>query len=541
MLPASSRDANSAGGGESSTSGFSFAVLILLAAVAGTVAVAAHRPDRDDASFLQMARSTQLNPSLAVYSFDASLGGHFGRFRFAPYLLSSYELWTAWVDDVTNCGLFRTYYVIFPAVSAVLCVLLAFLFARWFLPARSALLAVGLFLLISLAWGEDHSAYGNRLFVRLFQGKCLLLAVPIPALMLAGIVGMRFPGWASRVLFFGSAVACLGVCSSGLIVAPIAGAIAVFSGIAAFDRRTVRTAAWLVGMLAYLLAAGLVLKWGARSIVPYAEIGEILGVELSLGSGLHTVLAFGVCGIGVLYLQPSANHRTLFLLIAVTLLVVFNPWLSPAIAAVSAANATWRVAWAAPMPLLLAVVVAGLLLAVPRPRSLGARLIAIAALAVFLSPNRPVLRKENGIRWALPGPTISPDYYATVEVMNAVRRLVQDPVVLAEDRIATWVPLAAPGMSLVMAGHEFPVMFRTVLPPADYDRRMELFSFANSTVPAPDDAGARAAGLFGDFKVNTLIIKTSSVSYCPLVKALAAQGRAPKRCVPINDFSILLF
>ena len=524
-----------------SGSRFTVPILIGLAVLAAALAIAAHRPDADDANFLQIARATQLNPNLPVFSFDTSLGGNIGRFRFGPYLLSSYELLTAWVDDVTTSGLFRTYYVFFPAASAVLCVLMAFLFSRWFLPVRSSILAVGLFLVISFAWGETHLAYGNRLFVRLFQGKGLLIAITIPALTLAGIVGMRVPKISQRLIFFGSAIACVGVSSSGLIIAPIAGMIAVFSGIVTFDRRTLQNAVWLLGTLAYLLMAGLLLKFCAKSIVPYAEIGTVAGIEVSLGSGLHAVLVLGVCGIGALSLRPSGNHRVLFLLIAANLLIIFNPYLAPAIASISAGNATWRLAWASPMPLLLAIVFAGLLSAIPLRKPFVTQVIALGALAVFLSTNSWVFREKNDVRLAMPGPTITPDYFLTVELMKAAHRLAPDPVVLAENRIAAWVPLAAPGTDLVMAGHTFPSMLRTVLTPADFARRMALFSMADGNLLATDDSSARAAALFADFGVNILIIKTDSLARNPLLRALAAYRRTPKDTVRIGEFSLLHF
>ncbi|MGC9975576.1 MAG: DUF6077 domain-containing protein [Syntrophales bacterium] len=215
------------------------AILIMAAIV---VTLCAHRPDLDDSSYLQTALSTLRNPTLPIFSFDTSLGNLVGQFRFPPTLLTSYELLSALVADFTRISLLSVYYIIIPAISAALTIIVAFLLSRWFLPSRAAVIAVAIFFLICLAWGESHVAYGNRLFVRLFQGKGLLIAIITPSIIFAGLLAMRRPSWQTRLLFGACIVAGLGVSSTGLIVTIVVGSLAIVSGMVEISRESVRKA-----------------------------------------------------------------------------------------------------------------------------------------------------------------------------------------------------------------------------------------------------------------------------------------------------------
>jgi hypothetical protein len=499
-----------------------------LTLLAIAVTLTAHRPDLDDSSFLQIAASTLDHPSLPIYSFDSSLGVQLDRFRFAPYVLSSYEPLAALLTHVTGLGLFSVYYVALPAVSAALTIVTAYFLARWFLPSGAALVAIALFFLICLAWGESHLAYGNRLFVRLFQGKGLLIGLTTPSILLSGLLAMRRPRWHTRLFFLGCIVAGIGVSSTGLIVTIVAASIAIAAGTDGLARETIRRAALTAPALAYPIAAGLLLKYLAKTSVPFSELGTVTGIDASLGCDAREAISLITIGIGAASLRLHRQHRTLFLCLLLTVVITLSPFVSRALAAVSVGNATWRLAWAAPVPLFMAIILAGLSARSSSRREVLPGLLAAAVLLSFALSGRWSLAGSNGVSFGKPSPTISAGFHTTADITGRIKVLAPRPVLLATRDIAAWVPLASPGMQLVMPGHTFPSMLRTILSPDDYAERMRLFSIVNGARDLSPEAVSQAARLFRKYGVNVVVARRDSPDDLAWVGAMSSMGLVPR-------------
>jgi len=511
-----------------------YLIILIMAAIG--VTLFAHRPDLDDSSYLQIAVSTLKNQTLPIFSYDTSLGNLVNRFRFAPYILSSYELLISLVTDLTGKDLLFVYYIVFPTMSAALAIITAFLLSRWFLPSRSAIIAVAIYFLICLAWGESHLAFGNRLFVRLFQGKGLLIAIATPSIILAGLLAMRRPCWQTRLLFWACIIAGIGFSSTGLIVGIVAGSIAIISGTIDMNREGFHKALFTAVALIYPISAGLLLKYFNTANVAFSEIGTLAGINASLGSDIREVIALIIMAVGAASLRMRRHHKALFLLTLFTVVITLSPLLSQAISAVSVRNASWRLAWAGPVPLLMAILLAGLLRESMGQRRILSGILAISAILTFACADRWVLSKDNNVSFSTPSPTISPDYFTTAAIMTRIKMLTDQPVVLATSNIAAWVPVTNPGTRIIMPGHTYDIELENILESDEYKERMHLFSMVNGSSNISSEPVARIAQLFRRYGINVVIARKSVERDLEWVKALASLGIVSKFQFDVNEY-----
>src|SRR5690606_5160020 len=129
-----------------------------------------------------------------------------------------------------------------------------------FLPSKFALIAVGIFVLLVIAWGETHIAYGNRLFLRLYQGKGLIIAIGAPLCFISGLMLIRRLTINSFLVFSLSLIGMIGFSSSGLVSSVIV--FCVYAAISLFlvRERKALTALALAGSILYPIAIYLWLR-----------------------------------------------------------------------------------------------------------------------------------------------------------------------------------------------------------------------------------------------------------------------------------------
>ena len=498
-----------------SFSGLSAAcVLTVFTFIAVIVTLASHRPDLDDSSFIQIAAQTLRHPELAPLTFDASLGFIIEPFRFAPYRLASYETLVALITGWTGLDILTVYYLLLPGLTAALTIAIAYLFARWFLPPGPAVLATGIFLLIILSWGETHRAYGNFVFVRLFQGKGLLIALTTPMSVLAGLLLLRRPLLWNWIFLALAQVAAIGVSSSGLVCTFATTSMVLATAI----RRDVKGVIFASGIVAstliYPAILGAWLNFSGGSVIPLSKLGTYLPINASLGLGMREAIALTTLALGFGALRVSIQKREYGLLAGAALLLILNPWLSELVSSLSARNMSWRLAWGAPIPLLMAVAFATVISPVFWTRTqirklpmLGS-LIGIVALIFFLVAASWTLANSNNATCRWPSAKLPVEYNMAKEISAEIAKLPSPGTVLANREIGAWLPLVAPEFKLVMPGHTYPGMLKTVLPTSELDRRKHLFNAINgqeADIPSTVE-------LIKQYKVGTLVIPNGSTA-----------------------------
>lgn len=436
-----------------------------------------HRSDLDDVGYLQVIVQTLRHPDLPLLGFDSSLGEIMEGFRFAPYKISSYELFVALVSSSFSIDFLRVYYIWLPLLAGAITVMSAYVFTRWFLPSKFALVAVGIFVLLVIAWGETHIAYGNRLFLRLYQGKGLIIAIGAPLCFISGLMLIRRPSINSSLVFSLSLIGMIGFSSSGLVSSVIV--FCVFAAVSLFlvRERKALTGLALVGSILYPIAIYLWLREINIMSVPLSERGTFLPVDSSFGLDIRRSVALASLACGTYFLF-ARKRIEFFLIVIISIGVVLNPVFTGFVTSLGSANMSWRIAWAIPIPLLVAVGLTSGLMHFGKRFSLKnmtwASILSIVFLLIFLLGGNWVLDNKNNAKFHSPSLKLSEDFYLARNVAKELKKIPRTGSVLAPFEIGNWFPVLLPERKIVMPGHNYPIMHRAYLDPVDYKNRTSL-------------------------------------------------------------------
>ncbi|MBO4329685.1 MAG: hypothetical protein J5820_03525 [Rhodocyclaceae bacterium] len=465
--------------------------LIIIILIAVSVVLFAHRPDLDDSSFLQIVNQTLIYSDRPLLSFDTSLGIVLDSFRFAPYRVSSYETLVAFVSDILNINIYNVYYLFLPAITACLTILTAFVFSRWFLHTNTlALAATAVFMIVMLAWGETHYAYGNRVFIRLFQGKGLIVALTTPFAILTGLMLVNRPSFSVTGVLALANISAIGVSSSGLVATIFTSITVLVLAICKNFKNTICAWALIGATMIYPVLIAAWLKFGNKILISMSNFGTHLPINASLGMDIRESILLISLLLGlILFIQ---NHKKSYMLLIVAIFAfILNPWLSELISNVTARNMSWRLAWAAPIPLLLSIaLVAGLSTSIQN-KSLSinnravlyvVKITALALLFVFAFANKWVTSTDNNLSWGMPTAKLPNNFYVASQIATRLELLNINGQVLAHRDIAAWLPLTLPGVKLVMPGHTYPDQLQTILPSHEFNSRMAIFNPINKGV-----------------------------------------------------------
>jgi hypothetical protein len=457
---------------------------LLLVVVVGFV-LCGYRSDYDDAEYIQTALQTIAHPERAPLTFDSSMGFIIEKFRYQPYRFASYETLVALIADVFRLNILTVYYLILPALGAALCLTCAYLFARRFLDRRLTIFCLVVFLAILLAWGETHIAYGNRVLVRLYQGKGWLIALSTPFTLLCGILLMRRRSFSLWLCFMTGNIAAVGFSSSGLIVS--CGTILLllpfaFSG---GQRQTLRNGLLLLSGASWALFCGtiLTLKFHGNGGVE----GTVLPIESSLGENARTSLALALLAFGGLW-TGGKRGKSLAILSGGVLLLIFNPWLSKLVAHFSAGNMQWRLAWVAPVPILLAVLVTRFFKSAAFADAGWKRKIPFVIgglmLTAFLVAGPWVPRPgNNDFHFSRPTWKLPPEYTEVFEIAKILPKSSGGRSVLAPPRQTTWLTVVNPSLRLVLPGHGYSITLPTIVPPDEFQERAAVTALLEANQP----------------------------------------------------------
>lgn len=503
--------------------------LFCLMSLTVLIVLCANRSDFDDAEYIQFAIQTLRNPEKGLFTFDASLGIILEQFRFAPYRITSYETFIGLITQWTGLNILDVYYLLVPATSAALSILVAFIFLRWFLPLRWSLLAIVLFLLISFAWGETHVAYGNRMYVRLFQGKGLLIAISTPLTIIMALLLMRKP---SAHAWFGlliMQVVAVGVSSSGLVITVFSTALGLLAGFLAQPCYKSLWAASAGGAtLSYPIGLGLWIKYISSASGKVEEIGTYLPINASLGGTWREALALTIIVTAIFLNSRSmgrpnkigeinrliVEEKTYFWIVTIIFLLILNPLLIEYLTLITSKNMNWRLAWAAPVPLLLAVSLVHLMHWAQRKNKGNWQktswLLPIILIVAFATMNPWTLAKSNQVHWGILERKLPSEYQQAVELAEDIRQQTKGQhviTVLVEPRVGTWLTVVAPDFKLIMPGHGYWVTLKLIMDNQDFEQRNRLVSSID-VIAAGDDSLNKLLDSYG---VNVIAFKITSM------------------------------
>jgi hypothetical protein len=222
-----------------------------------------------------------------------------------------------------------------------------------------------------------------------------------------------------------------------------------------------------------------------------SDVGTHLPINASLGLDVRESIAMIGLLMGFLLFILYRNKSYVLMILAIFLFIL-NPWLSELISHVTSRNMSWRLAWAAPIPLLLSIaLVAGLSIRVPnKPLAISNRLVllgvkttAAALLLGFVFAHNWISTPTNNVSWRIPEAKLPNEFDVSRQIADKIQMLNTSGQVLAHRDIAAWLPLTLPAVKLVMPGHTYPIQLQTILPKHEFESRMAMFNSINNGVP----------------------------------------------------------
>ncbi|MEE8474926.1 MAG: DUF6077 domain-containing protein [Myxococcota bacterium] len=422
-----------------------------------------HRPDIDDAFYVNVAVTAADFPQRALLSGDTLLGISGLPMYLPAHRLHSYELWNGAISFLTGIPAITCFHWISAALAALL---VPVAHARLFriLTPRTWLWGVAALVFVLVAAGETHRWYGNFAFVRLWQGKGIFLFVFMPLVYAYALRFAMRPSVIAWLWLAAAQIAAVGMSSSAVWAAP-AGALAAMACALPPTRRSLQTLALGATASLYVLAAGVLLKSQlAGTFEATAEpiaAGVLLQDALSRTLGESRLLAFGIASILTAWAccpRGLARRFAIAVPLAVTL-VLLNPYSAEWVKANLTGPSYWRSMWAMPVPILMAMVLTAPLQAGGRGwRRVASRLGCLVALAVFAGaiPRFSALSELNRGVWAemhigWPRLKVPQDSYRWAAAINSSAGA--GAQVLAPPEVSTWIP--------TFHNHAFAVMVRS--------------------------------------------------------------------------------
>ena len=368
---------------------FSNYTLLLAIVLAVVLTLCLNRPDQDDECYLGLAVTALDNPATRLDSRFT------GAFCAIGYVTTSFDFLRAASTWATGVPLLASYYLIWPGVIAALVVIFQFRLLRQ-TGVRNLTLALAVFLIVMLAWGDAHPTPANFGFVRLYQGKGGLIWVTIPAaifywlrittsrdrraplLLLCAIVGgIGFSPTGVPAGTFLLGLFWLATLMQTQPARPTARVLLVLSLIAFYPIVIGLTLRYRLGNF----FGGVVTNAGVKSQVVNTDM-----IELMMGDGLRSLVALACAAALPLLLGPSPSRRPLMLFSMLCSGLLLFPWTSILLGSLGYGSFAWR--WMFVIPFVPAIIIAvDRLIELSQPAIAGYALVsAIGFVYLFASP-----------------------------------------------------------------------------------------------------------------------------------------------------------
>lgn len=511
VLPGDTGSAGATGPGSGRASGaragegMREAALWGLALGCAAIASLAHRVDIDDAFYVNLALAAAAEPGLPLMAGDTLHGVPGLPLHMAVYRLHSWELWNAALAYLSGLPAIVCFHVVSAALAAALAPLAAARLLRQIAPS-SWLQVVVATLWVLLVAADTHRGYANFGFVRIWQGKAVLLLVLLPLVQAYAIAFARRPSPRGLLLLAAAQVAAVGATSSALWAGPFA-ALAAAACAVPLSRRGLARLGLVLLSSGYVLGVGLVVKaeleterQAARTVEASQE--EIAGARrlraeryapgVQLAAGLDAVAGEGplrAASWATLLVTWAALPAGLGRRFAITvplaaLVVLLNPYWSGFLADNVVGPSTWRAFWALPVPLLM-----GLLLTAPlawlephRLRGHAAALLAALGFALLI-PRQAALSEANGVTLGAPGLKVPEEAYALARTF--ARTAEPGAFVVAPPVISVWLPTLEPRTFPLVVRHLYLTPYRRQLGDRNLRWRVLMSLYSEGKVEDP--------------------------------------------------------
>jgi len=433
--------------------------LITLTAVVLTMI--AHRPDMDDAHFINWAVSALDQPELRILHFDGKINLPGTLEVHGIRKIQSFEIGAAALAWLAGEEPIVFFHLIIPPLAAVLVclglrLLLENLSPRHWIYAFTASMV---FLCIN---GEIHRSYGNFCFVRLHQGKSIMLSAMIPMITVYGFWFGRNPSIPNWARLSASQICAIGLSVNALWLAPLTGLLSVGAA-SGFPIRNKGWKVFLLGMSSSFYVIGLG-AWYAFSQPMAAHIRAVPDSGLAFLSS-HFFKVFTFLPLSLLQLVIALTVwkfcrqgclRRYFFLCLITVLAMANPFTARWTGTHITGSITyWRVFWLLPMSAMVGLVFISILRQGEMRLPFVSRNLLTCLLLIgltFIGWNHNVFRQDNGTRIKVP-PTLKVNKEFSL-AMKLRDILPERANIIAPENITSWIT--------TLLRHPYPLLSRNM-------------------------------------------------------------------------------
>jgi len=507
--------------------------LLALSLVCVVVVGLAHRPDPDDAYYLNLAVAAADHPGAPLLAGDTLHGVEGVPLTLPIYRVHSIELLGAAVARVTGLEVLTIAHLFLPALFAVLVPVVLARLARKLVPDRW-LVATAIALLYLLTAAENGPSFANFAFVRLHQGKAAMLMVAIPLLSSCAMEYARRPSRATWARLAGVQVAAVGLSATALWLAPV---VAGLSLATALPLSAWRRGAAGLGASAYVLAVALAMRSETTRTFAQATVGtpELLQRPEALASmAFRSVFGWGPLAYAAMLpwlagwaFAGTSLLRRMYAFFGLALSLLFwNPFWADWIAAhVTSPPTYWRVMWLLPLPLWVGIVLSAPLRWRQGPRAAGVATCLLATtVALGLGPTYQALSVDNGVSLRAPGWKVPVPAFEAARTLRD--RLAPGVRVLAPGAVATWVP--------TLSDHPYPLLVRPLYTPIlehalsaeALEERRALTAWVEGRV-RPPHAERRLADAIRRIPIAGVALTREAAGDAALLATLREGGLAP--------------
>lgn len=454
-----------------------------------------HRPDADDSFYLNLPLGLQ--QSAAGMMVEDSMYGEAGW----PILGSNYRVealptLTAALAWASGLSVIAVAHGLLPLLWCLAWALTLAVIGRAVAGERWWIFAV-LSILATMAFGGTLQTWGTHGVTRLFHGKGPLLLIVVPLIVHTVLLAQRsvIPVRTAWILLALLEIAALGLTANAIYIAPLTLGLALAATF--LLRPDLPRSLILLTPAVFPLLAGLWIMFldppvvsGHGKDVRDLSLWDMASRKQTLALLLLMVLGAALAARFV----PQARIVTAFVL--ASLVLVVNPVLWPFFERNVTGGLSFRIWWALPVPMLLALGLTWLSAAAPRP-NLAAAGAGLGLAAMAFLPSGLIGMDGTALKPSLR--KLPPE----AELARQVAGIAGDTRTLAPEAIATWLPVLEPRPPLVFSRRFYLDHSAQVLPAEKMAPRILLADWIDGLAdPSPDEVGRALAELC----VETLVL-----------------------------------
>jgi uncharacterized protein DUF6077 len=493
-------------------------ILVLLALASAGITYVAHHPNIDDAVYVGTATDAVAHPELPVLSHDMLYGGQKLPLMLPSYAVESYALLIAFFARLFGGEpIFWAHAIVPTFVAAILPLAWASLMRA--LAPRHWVAATALALVL-LALPGLPRGLGNFAFVGLFAGKAILVSIGIPLLY---AFAWKFEETGSVwdwFLLASSTIACVGLSSTAIFVAPVALATASLAG---WREGLTRRAALTFLPAAYPLSCGLVVGGGFKAldaVFAYLPARASLAVAMVFSEHGQYLFLFALLSAPFL-VRDSRLRWKLILVVLLYFLVPLNPFTFKLLSRFTTREAAWRILWSVPVVgIATAAAVNAVEIAAEYWGKRGMVLAVLALLCCFayLAPYSS-FAPSGGISYSLSPLKVRVQDWETAR--DAIAVTPPATAVLAPEAVAVWIPTFVHRPPIVSVRAVYDEERGVRMPPDEARERRELRELVSGQELPPERMEALLSAL-PRYRVG--LILTTTLAASRLQDALAEHG-----------------